>query len=637
LEQQIRFGGAAVRGEGLMTHLAVWIRNVLFLTLLSGASSSLWAQAATGELSITITDPTNASVKGAQVTITGTDTGATVRTLTSNVKGIAEVPLLQPGRYNAHIVAPGFRTVDRNGVNVSVGDVISLDIELALGESSETVTVTGDAPLIEDKSETISQVISNKQVTDLPLNGRNYLDAANYVPGVVPTAAGRDNSFTAYGNTGLQNAFLLDGSRNVNYLRGLDNQSRDMVRPRLDALREFTVDTSNISAEYGAAAGGVVTAITKSGTNHVHGSAYDFFRNDRLDAQNYFASSRPLLVRNQYGGSLGGPIKRDKAWIFAAYEGVHQRDETPSVATVPTVRASYGIFYGQDEGTGVTNRLTSNPPFFGYGSTTISSDQLHPATGFVLSSTASIARPNPIPASSSTLAPSATATLVSWPEHFKTSYVQQWSLSVQKQLPWQMLAEVNYVGNHGSQLLGLGQGNQPTVLNATTVNSRRPLAQYTIAPVKTLGNWNASLYEGISAKLEKRFLKGYSFLNSVTYGHAFDLQNPALDLCDTCGVGDTLQNNYNRAANYSSSDNDVRFRYVLTGIAESPFGRGKAFLAGSKVASMALDGWAISPVYQYQTGLPFTEAMSFDAANAGTLTRPTQLCDPDVGAPRTIH
>lgn len=972
-----------------------------------------WGQAATGELSIVVTDASGAVIKDADVTITGTDTGATVRTLHTNLQGVAEVPLLQPGRYNAHIAAPGFKTFDRKGVTVSVGGVLTLPIKLDVGESSDTVTVTGEAPLIEDKSETLSQVISSKQVTDLPLNGRNYLNAANFVPGVIPTAAGRDNSFSAYGNTGLQNAFLLDGARNVNYLRGLDNQQRDMVRPPLDALREFTVDTSNFSAEYGAAAGGVVNAITKSGTNSLHGSFYDFLRNSALDAQNYFAATKPLLVRNQYGGSLGGPVVKDHAWFFMAYEGLHQRAETPGTATVPTalerigdfsqtpgaaiydpattagtgstatrarfvnnvipsarqssigaalaqyyplpnapqlernlfkrnaperdtnengiargdmqisskdsifvryaqtenevsnestlpapaanpgtattaskgigmgytrilsdtlvnefrfawttvgilelgtnprneivpgsldpavstgipsftvsnisglggqapccgnsplnktsgvfdyadnlswvkgkhqykvggeflwirpstfatsngrssftfdgvftqnpqargssgnaiadlllgdadklttgtvaqnqergisygiyavdqyqmtpaltlnyglryeygspfvetqnrmgnfvldpgplygklvfsgdpllprsliypdrnnvaprvgfayrvpglknatIRSSYGIFYAQDEGTGVTNRLTSNPPFFGYGSVTLSSDQLLPSTGFVLTPTATISRPSPIPASSFTLAPSATTTLVSWREHFNTPYVQQWNLSVQKQLPGAILVEVNYVGNHGSQLLGQGQANQPTLLNATTVNSRRPLASYTIAPVKYIGNWNSSQYEGLSAKVERRYSKGYSFLNSFTYGHAFDLQNPALDLCDTCGAGDTIQNNYNIAQNYASSDNDVRFRYVLTGIAELPFGRGKPFLANSAFATWLLGGWAASPVYQFQTGLPFTPAMSYDAANAGTVTRPTQICNGNLNSPRT--
>jgi hypothetical protein len=980
------------------------------LIALASPAGHARAQTATGALSISLADPSGAIIPEAEITITGTDTGAVVRVLRSSDQGIAGVPLLQPGRYNIHVVAPGFMTIDRNGITVSVGSIISLDLKLEPGATSDTITVTGEAPLIEDKSDTLSQVVSNKQVTDIPLNGRNYLNAANYIPGTIPTAAGRDNSFTAYGNTGLQNAFLLDGARNVNYLRGLDNQQRDMVRPPLDALREFTVDTSNFSAEYGAAAGGVVNAITKSGTNQFHGSAYDFIRNDRLDARNYFATTRPLLVRNQYGGSLGGPILHDRLWFFAAYEGVHQRDEVTGTATVPTalerignfsqspsiasvkpiydpattagtgitatrtqfvgnviptgrlnsigvalaqdyplpnaptlgpniyrrnapdrisvengiargdyqvsskdslfvryahtvtttaneavlpapasnpgqsvvtskgigagytrilsntlidefrfawtttgidssgiakrneiipgsldalvttgtptfnvaaytglgsqagccgnsplrktsgvfdfadnlswstgkhqlrfggelllirphtfatsngrstfgytgvftqnpsargasgnaladlllgdtdtltsgtvaeneerdfgygfyatdqwqltnaltinyglryeytappietenrmgnfildpgsplygqlifsgnsrlprslvysdrnniapriglayrvpgvkdmtIRSAYGIFYAQDEGTGVTNRLTSNPPFFGYGATTTSSDQLNPATGFVLSPGATIARPAPIAASSFFLDPKATATLVSWPSHFKNSYVQQWSLSIQKQLPWDVLFEFNYVGNHGSQLLGLGQGNQPTVLNSTTVNSRRPLAQYTIAQVKTVGNWNASLYQGISAKVEKRYAKGYSFLNSFTFGHAFDLQNPALDLCDTCGVGDTLQDNNNRAANYASSDNDVHFRYVLTGILELPFGRDKPLLNHASVLSTVAGGWAVSPVYQYQTGLPFTVGMSYDAANAGTLTRPTQICD----------
>lgn len=260
---------------------------------------------------------------------------------------------------------------------------------------------------------------------------------------------------------------------------------------------------------------------------------------------------------------------------------------------------------------------------------------MNPATGFVLSPGATIARPSPIPTSSFALIPTATAALVSWREHFQTPYVQQSSLSIQKQFPWAVLAEFNYVGNHGSQLPGIGQGNQPTVLNNTPVNSRRPLAAYTIAPVKTVGNWNSSQYKGLSAKIEKRFSRGYSFLNAFTYGHAFDLQNPALDLCDTCGPGDTLQDNYNRAANYASSDNDVRFRYVVTGILELPFGHGKPMLNDSRVLSGIVGGWAVSPVYQYQTGLPLTPAMNFDAANAGTLTRPTQPCDGNKGGAGT--
>lgn len=343
------------------TTSAVFSRLLLLLAL--AVPTTLWGQTATGELSITITDPSGAIIKDAEVTITGADTGATVRVLKSNDRGIAEVPVLQPGRYNTHIVMPGFETVDRTGVSVNVGSIISLDITLTLGESNETVTVNGDAPLIDDKSETIAQVINAKELTDLPLNGRNYLEAANYIPGVIPTSSGRDNSFSAYGNTGLQNAFLLDGSRNVNYLRGLDNQQRDMVRPPLDALLQFTIQTSNFSAEFGASAGAVVNAITKSGTKAFHGSAYDFLRNSTLDSTNRFATlGKPLLVRNQFGASLGGPVWREKAFFFGAYEGIHQRSEGNGRVIVPTALERMGDF-SKTTTTSATGVVTVTPIF----------------------------------------------------------------------------------------------------------------------------------------------------------------------------------------------------------------------------------------------------------------------------------
>jgi hypothetical protein len=291
------------------------------------------------------------------------------------------------------------------------------------------------------------------------------------------------------------------------------------------------------------------------------------------------------------------------------------------------VRSSFGIFYSQDQGTGVTNRMTSNPPFFGFGAQTISSDQLNPSTGFVLSPNASITRPNAIDPATFILNPASTGTLVSWPTNLKTPYVEQWNFSVQKSLPWNMLTEVNYVGNHGVQLLGIGEGNQPVVLTSTTVASRRPLLKYTAAAVKRIDNWNMSYYEGLSAKLEKRFQAGVSFLTTFTYGHALDFQNPALDLCDGCGSGDTIQDNYNRSASRASSDNDVRRRYVFAGTFELPFGQGKPLLRDSSWGGALLGGWRVAAIYQTQTGLPFTPSLSFDAANAGTTTRPNRVCN----------
>jgi len=272
------------------------------------------------------------------------------------------------------------------------------------------------------------------------------------------------------------------------------------------------------------------------------------------------------------------------------------------------VRSSVGLFYAQDQGTGVTNRMTSNPPFFGYGAQTISSDQLNPSTGFVLTPGAAITRPAAIQPSQFVLAPTATSTLVSWPGSPRSPYVQQWSFGLEKRLFWGMGSSINYVGNHGLQMIGIGEGNQPAVLNATTVVSRRPLAKYTVASVKELGNWNSSNYHGLSGKLEKRLSNGISLLSTFTYGHAIDIQNPALDLCDNCGSGSTIQDNANRRV-----------------------GKGKAFLSQSKAGSMVAGGWRLSVIYQTQTGLPFTPGLSFDAANAGTTTRPNRSCDGNTG------
>ncbi len=222
------------------------------------------------------------------------------------------------------------RRAKRDGISVRVGETINLPIALQTGHATESVTVVGESPLVEQKSSTLAQVTEQREIRGLPLNGRNYLQLANLTAGAVPTSSSRDNSFSAYGNTGLQNAFLLDGARNDNYLRGLDNRSRDMVRPPLDAISEFTVQTSNYSAEFGASAGGVVNVVTKSGTNQIHGTAYDYLRNSTLDAANYFAVNghKPLLVQNQYGASLGGPVVKDHAWLFGAYEGLRDRSES---------------------------------------------------------------------------------------------------------------------------------------------------------------------------------------------------------------------------------------------------------------------------------------------------------------------
>jgi hypothetical protein len=989
----------------------------LFVLILAVAAPMLHPQGSTGAISLTVTDTTGAVIPEAAVTVTGSDTHVVLRQLKTNGQGNAEVPLVPPGRYNIDVTAQGFKSFLQQAVDVQVGATVSITPSLQVGQTNETVTITGETPLIEDKSQTVQQVIEAKELTDIPLNGRNYIQAANFIPGVVPQTAGRDNSFVAYGNDGLQNAFLLDGARNVNYLRGLDNEQRDMIRPPLDALQEFTVQTSNYSAEFGASAGALVNAITRSGTNKWHGSVYDFIRNNAADAKNYFFNPvstprKPQLVQNQYGGSFGGPIKRDKLFFFAAYEGRHTKSSSYNRAQVPTalertgdfsqsafpiydpdttvatgatftrtifpgnmipmsrlnalgqklaalyplpnetvgfthfydsnipslvdakngigrldytltakdslfvrygdtlvntfsgvglpgaqdpgnsrvdsrgvgvgytriltpqvlnearfswttvadvgvgtlprneyipglldpaitegipnfnitnlggigseaignsplnktsgvwdwadnfswsrgkhllkfggevlwirpntsaasngrgslgftgaftqlpssrantgnaladlllgvansvgtgttlhseergwyyagyandqwtvtpnltlnlgtryeiltpfydtsnglgnfvtnptsplylqyiksgldtrlpraliyadtnniaprvgfayrvpnakdmtVRGSFGMFYAQDQGSGITSRLSNNPPYNNYGAVSQSSDQIHTSTAFLLTPTQSIPRPAPVTPASFVLLPTYTGGLTSWNTHIQMGYVEQWSLSLQKQLPANMLAELNYVGNHGVHLLARSNVNQPVVLNATTVQSRRPFFNVTQSAVNQISDWNASQYEGISGKLEKRFSHGIQFRNSATYGRSFNLLSQALDTIDTTYNGDSLQNAYDHASNWGPSDNDIHFRYVLNGIFELPVGRGRAFLANNAIASAIVGGWALSPIYIWQTGQPITPADATDIANSGQTNRPNQVCDPNKGAPHTI-
>ena len=965
------------------------------------------AQTSSGEIDVTVQDASGAVIPKVAIAISGSDTGNLARSISTNEVGLAEAPLLQPGTYDITVAATGFERLLRRGIVLRVGDVLSLRLTLTPGSASEKVTVVGQTPLLEEKAVTLGQVVDEQEMIELPLNGRNYLDLGNLAAGTIPSQGTRDQTFAAYGNNGLQNAFLLDGGRNVNYLRGLDNRARDMLRPPLDALSEFQVQTSNYSAEFGASAGAVVSAITKNGTNQLHGSAYDFLRNDRLDAANFFAQpgNKPMLVQNQYGGSLGGPVEKNHAWIFGAYEGTHTLSESVGFATVPTaamlqgnfgstaifdplstttnpkgsgsvrtefpnnvipasrfdpvgrkfidyypapdlpgqannfddytrnvpdlktnhnlvvrgdvqlsakdtifvrgseirsseiadntlpapaqppadrvvnsagigtgytrtfgatlvnefrfswtrvtinqdettpldeivpglldptikhgtptlnvtgfaaigaqpgslgnsplvkssgvwdlsdnvsksagrhmlkfgmdlqairpstyaalngrgslgftgvfsqdpqnrsktgspvadlmlgdanslatgtvadavergkyggwyfqdqwavtgsltlnlglryelffpfvetqnhmanfilnpadpnfgklvlagmngqsrslltmdyhdwaprvgfawrvpgvkglvIRSAYGIFHAQDQGNGVTSRMTNNPPFYGYGSVSIASNQLDPSTGFVLSSGLLAPRPAPIAPAQFVLNPASTTQLVSWSQYYMTPYVQEWNFTVEKQLPWGMVWETSYVGNIGIHGWGQSEGNQPLTPGPGAVVTRRPLAKYTVASIKYFSPWDRSTYEGLSTRLQKRFSGGVSFLASFTHGRALDLQNSALDANDSSGPGNTVQDAYNRDAQKGPSDNNVPLRFALGGIWSLPFGPGRTW-ASSGWAGQVLGYWQWSAVYSAQSGLPITVNESLDADNTGTTSYPNRIC-----------
>ncbi len=292
------------------------------------------------------------------------------------------------------------------------------------------------------------------------------------------------------------------------------------------------------------------------------------------------------------------------------------------------IRSSYGIFYAQDQGNGVTNRMTSNPPFYGYGSVSITSDQLNPSSGYVLSSGVPVSRPAPVPGSQFTLVPSATTQLVAWDRHHPSAYVQQWNFSVQKQLPGNLIWETAYVGSIATHLWGQTEANQPLTNGPGAVATRRPLAQYTVASIKAFGPWGISTYQGISSRLEKRFSFGLSFLSSFTHGHSIDLQNGALDACDSCAIN-TVQNSYNRAAQKGPSDNDVTYRFSYGGLWQLPFGSSRKFLRDGVAAKLA-GNWQFSTIYAIQSGTPFTTTLNFDNANAGNVSYPNRVCNGNI-------
>ncbi len=290
------------------------------------------------------------------------------------------------------------------------------------------------------------------------------------------------------------------------------------------------------------------------------------------------------------------------------------------------VRGGYGLFYGQDEGTGVARRMTNNPPFFGFGGIFLPSDQLHPASTIRLSSPLP-PRPDPIAPQDFVLEPQATARLRSWAQRLEMPAIHQWNFSVQTQLPGNMMWEVNYVGNDGQYLYASYEGNQP-VPGPGSQNDRRPLGQFTRARIIRTEPWATSNYHGFSTRLEKRFSGGLSFLAAYTFGRSLDTASN-LGNCDSCGPsGDYggVQDSRNLAANRGPSNHNIPHRFVFSGVYSLPFGAGRA-RANRGPLKHLLGGWDFSGIVTFSDGIPFTPALNFDNANTGTTSRPDRIGD----------
>ena len=306
-----------------------------------------------------VTDSSGAVVPAAEIVVTNLDNGARRQTVT-NETGDYDIPLLPSGRYTIAGRKPGFKQAIREDVRLELNQIAQIDFTLTAGEVSETVEVRSSAPLLESNTSSVGHVIETKAVSDLPLNGRNFAQLAILGPGVTGvgySASGTIGSGTrpddmrpgtelfSNGNREQSNNFMLDGVDNNFRRNGLIT-----LRPSVEAVLEFKIQTNLFQAEQGRNPGATINVITKSGSNSFRGSAYEFFRNSRLDARNFFAkpgSPKAQYQQNQFGASLGGPIRHDKLFFFADYEGFRKRQGTfASVNTVPTVAMRGGDFSG---------------------------------------------------------------------------------------------------------------------------------------------------------------------------------------------------------------------------------------------------------------------------------------------------
>jgi hypothetical protein len=303
-----------------------------------------YGQVDTGAISGTIKDTSGGTVAGAKVTLTNEGTGVSTTT-TSSSSGEYSFSPVKIGHYSISVEFAGFQKVQQNNVTVDVQQKVLADVTLPPGQPQEVVVVNAAPPALQTQDASVGQVIEERTVNALPLNGRNFTFLAQLSAGVTQDQAdtrglGASGSFAANGLRPAQNNYLLDGLDNNANLVDFLNGTAYAVKPPVDAIQEFKVETNNYSAESGRSAGAVLNATIKSGTNQFHGNAWEFLRNDKFDAANFFENSGGIpkgkYRQNQFGATFGGPIRRDKTFFFMDYEGTRIRQAVPSTNTVPT-------------------------------------------------------------------------------------------------------------------------------------------------------------------------------------------------------------------------------------------------------------------------------------------------------------
>lgn len=366
-----------------MRHTTVTIATVA--VLLHAGVPSLLAQERSGVVG-TITDGSGAVVPGAVVTVINTGTNLR-RMVTTNDSGDYFVPNLPVGDYTVSVEKEGFKTSVVSDLHLNVQVIPRVNVVLEIGTISDRVNVIARAPLLETTSAQIGTIVDNKRLVELPLNGRNFTQLTLLVPGVVESkndyvatyslaTRGTGVSFTVNGQSSQNNQYLLDGVPIKEY-----QHQGAAFSPSIEAVQEFQVQTSNYGLEFAAEGGAHINLVSKSGTNAFHGAAFEFVRNDKFDARNYFAPTKPPLRRHQFGGTLGGPVLKDKLFFFGSYEGMRIRRGFTQTGTVPDSRMRNGDFSALlAQGITIVDPLTGAP----FPGNVLPSNRLSPVTKTVL-------------------------------------------------------------------------------------------------------------------------------------------------------------------------------------------------------------------------------------------------------------
>jgi hypothetical protein len=345
------------------------------------AAWSAFGQLSTATLSGTVTDRTGALIPNAQIHITNIDTGA-VRDVASNDHGFFTAPNLQAGNYAVKVSANGFSSLEQKGVILNVGAELNLPFSLQPGQVSQTVEVSVLLPVIDTSTSTVGATVGRETVVELPLNGRDWTQLATLQPGVssvhaqanTASAGNRGNrgfgdQLTDSGHRPNENTYRIDGININDYSNGAPGSTLG-ASLGVDAIQEFSVVTTDYTAEYGRTSGAVINAVTRSGTNRVHGSGYIFDRDKVFDARNYFDPAViPPFRRLQFGGSMGGPIRKDKTFLFGDYEGVRQGQSTSLANHILSPAALSGEMCSTPNGTCTTHTISISPqiaPFLAF-------------------------------------------------------------------------------------------------------------------------------------------------------------------------------------------------------------------------------------------------------------------------------